>query len=60
MSEFIGYFDESYGTADAYSVAGYVATVQHWRGFIVENVFRTGSLYWSSFHERLLAFAHGK
>ena len=25
-----------------------------------KNVFRTGSLYWSSFHERLLAFAHGK
>lgn len=36
MSEFVGYFDESYGTADAYSVAGYVATIEQWRGFISE------------------------
>lgn len=36
MSEYIGYFDESYGTADAYSVAGYVATVEQWKAFTAE------------------------
>lgn len=36
MSEFVGYFDESYGTADAYSVAGYVATVEQWQRFTSE------------------------
>ena len=33
MNEFTGYFDESYGKADDYSVAGYVATVEQWEGF---------------------------
>jgi hypothetical protein len=34
MSEYTTYFDESYGKADAYSVAGYVATDEKWEGFI--------------------------
>ncbi len=33
MSEYVAYFDESYGNADAYSVAGYVATVEQWKAF---------------------------
>lgn len=33
MAMFIVYFDESYGEANAYSVAGYVATVEQWAEF---------------------------
>ena len=36
MSELVAYFDESYGRADAYSVAGYVATVEQWDSFVSE------------------------
>lgn len=36
MSEFVAYFDESYGKADAYSVAGYAATVEQWDYFVNE------------------------
>ncbi len=34
MKEFTAHFDESYGSADAYSVAGYVATEEGWDGLI--------------------------
>lgn len=34
MKELIAYFDESYGEADAYSVAGYIATVEGWQGLV--------------------------
>ena len=33
MALFSAYFDESYGEEDAYSVAGYVATVEQWAEF---------------------------
>jgi hypothetical protein len=33
MTMFTVYFDESYGEANAYSVAGYVATVKQWVEF---------------------------
>lgn len=36
MAMFTAYFDESYGEADAYSVAGYVATVGQWEEFVRE------------------------
>jgi hypothetical protein len=33
MAMFTVYFDESYGTANAYSVAGYVSTIEQWGEF---------------------------
>src|SRR5712664_3595063 len=33
VAMFTAYFDESYGTANAYSVAGYVGTVDQWDEF---------------------------
>lgn len=35
-SDWNAYFDESYGTADAYAVAGYVAPVEQWEEFARE------------------------
>src|SRR5436853_425600 len=36
MAMFTAYLDESYGEADAYSVAGYIATVSQWECFVRE------------------------
>ena len=36
MGDFTFYGDESYGKVDAYSVAGYLASVQSWESFIKE------------------------
>lgn len=36
MAMFTAYLDESFGKADAYSVAGYVATVEQWAEFVRE------------------------
>jgi hypothetical protein len=36
MSEYTAYFDESYGNADAYSVAGYVAPDEQWKGLVAD------------------------
>jgi hypothetical protein len=36
MTNFVGYFDESYGEEDAYCVGGYMATVEQWTELVRE------------------------
>lgn len=38
MALHAAYFDESYGNEDAYSVAGYIATIEQWKRFESEWV----------------------
>ena len=54
MGDFTFYGDESYGVADAYAVAGYVASVEQWEKFIGQwKAFREEEGF-TVLHKRLL------
>ena len=52
--EWNAYFDESYGNADAYAVAGYVAPVEQWAELVREWTELGGQEGFTVLHKRLL------